>query len=116
MAGAGDLDDAAPAYGPEEARDRVWPEDRALGAADEQGGAADPGERAPQGLEVGRSRGHAGIELVAPAAVWPFAHGVPEPLADVLQRPARVERMRALDGLVERRELLYRELRRDRAP
>jgi hypothetical protein len=37
-----------------------------------------------------------------------------EALADVLDRAARVEAMRHLDGLVEGRELLHRELLRDR--
>jgi hypothetical protein len=62
----------------------------------------------------GRRAADRRIELVAPAAVGTFAHRVAEPLADVVERPARVERVRRRHGGVERRELVHRELLRDR--
>src|SRR5262245_525411 len=114
MSGARDLDGATARHERQEALRAFTGEDRALRTTYEQGRASDAANVRPESLDAPRTRRDVGIELVAPPAVRAGAHRIAQALADIVERAARIERVCHRDGVVERGELLYRELLRDR--
>ena len=115
MARAGDLGDGRPWPLAAEPLGRLGGEDRALGPADEERRRPHAPHVLPERLELEVDRAEdRRVELVGPAPVGSLAEGMSQSLADVLDRPAGVERLRGSHRVLEGIEVASRELARDR--
>ena len=99
----------------EETADGLLGEHVALGAAHQQGRAADDPYPFPEPLEIGLESGAADrrIVLVGPASLRRLAQCVAQPLLDVRPCAARIEREGSLDGFLEAQEIALCDMRAD---
>src|SRR5436309_12483780 len=115
VARAGDLGYGGPWPLAAEPLGRLGGEDRALGPADEERRRPHAPHVLPERLELEVDRAEdRRVELVGPAPVGSLAKGMSQSLADVLDRPAGVERLRGSHRVLEGIEVASRELARDR--